>query len=192
MNEHATNTGPPRCESIFSSNNAPANPPGFDDELTGLTPGAAKSFTVHYPADYAMPELAGKTVAYDVAVKAIRRKELPALDDAYAREVGEFDSLAALRDAVRHDLEAEAARESDAEVRQKLVDEIIEFLAPTDGVERLRVTDEDEYFPPPRQLRELQKAVGVALSSMLGGPLENAFLDDRALPASAVLESLRA
>ena len=47
-----------------------------------------------------------------------------------------------------------------ASAPEELVDEIIEFLAPTDGVERLRVTDEDEYFPPPRNIRELQAAIG--------------------------------
>lgn len=100
---------------------APANPPGFDDELTGLTPGATKSFSVHYPADYAMPELAGKTVAYDVAVKAIRRKELPALDDAFAKEVSEFETLEALKEQVKKDLQHEAEHNADHAVRHDLL-----------------------------------------------------------------------
>ena len=56
------------------------NPPGFDENLTGLKPGEQKAFTVTYPDDYQMPELAGKTVSYDATIKAIRRKELLPLD----------------------------------------------------------------------------------------------------------------
>lgn len=108
-------------ENVSVEIGAPANPPGFDDELTGLTPGATKSFSVHYPADYAMPELAGKTVAYDVAVKAIRRKELPSLDDAFAKEVSEFETLEALKAQVKKDLQHEAEHNADHAVRHDLL-----------------------------------------------------------------------
>jgi 4-hydroxy-3-methylbut-2-enyl diphosphate reductase len=59
-------------------------------------------------------------------------------------------------------------------------------------VELLRVTDEDEYFPPPRNIRELQAAIGTAAAAMVGGPPEvsNSF-DDRGLAASDVLATLR-
>ncbi|MFZ9628752.1 MAG: 4-hydroxy-3-methylbut-2-enyl diphosphate reductase [Ilumatobacteraceae bacterium] len=79
-----------------------------------------------------------------------------------------------------------------ASAPEELVDEIISFLAPTDGVERLRVTDEDEYFPPPRHLRDLQSAIGVAASAMVGGRVEHSSsFDDRSLAASHVLSALR-
>ena len=72
-----------------------------------------------------------------------------------------------------------------------LVEEIIAFLSPSHGVERLRVTDEDEYFPPPRNIRELQAAIGTAAAAMVGGPTEaSATLDDRSLAASDVLAAL--
>src|SRR5262245_27477055 len=51
-----------------------ANPPGFDEQLLGLEAGATKTFTLHYPADYAITELAGTDVTYTVAVKSIRRR----------------------------------------------------------------------------------------------------------------------
>src|SRR5688500_17193212 len=60
---------------------AAANPPGFDEQLAGLTTGADKTFEITYPADYAVKELAGKTVTYGVAVKAIRKRDGPDLDD---------------------------------------------------------------------------------------------------------------
>ena len=56
---------------------------------------------------------------------------------------------------------------------------MIERLNPRRGTERLRVTEEDEYFPPPRQLRELQSAFGIAATAMLGGECADAVLDDR-------------
>jgi 4-hydroxy-3-methylbut-2-enyl diphosphate reductase len=79
-----------------------------------------------------------------------------------------------------------------ASAPEELVDEIIAYLAPTAGVERLRVTDEDEYFPPPRHLRDLQSAIGVAAAAMAGAPVERSrSFDDRSMAASDVLAALR-
>ncbi|MFN2604154.1 MAG: hypothetical protein ABR582_15550, partial [Gemmatimonadaceae bacterium] len=75
---------------------ASANPPGFDAELTGLTAGQQKTFDVNYPADYAIKELAGTMVSYDVTIKAIRKRIVPALDDEFAKDLGDFASLDAL------------------------------------------------------------------------------------------------
>lgn len=78
-----------------------------------------------------------------------------------------------------------------ASAPEELVEEIIAFLSPRHGVERVRVTDEDEYFPPPRNIRELQAAIGTAAAAMVGGPTEaSATLDDRSLAASDVLAAL--
>lgn len=100
---------------------AAANPPGFDEALTGLTAGEEKSFDVSYPEGYAVEELAGTTVRYDVHVKAIRKRVLPELDDEFAKDLGEFDSLEALRARVRGDLEHEASREAEREMRAELL-----------------------------------------------------------------------
>ena len=80
---------------------AEANPPGFSEQLVGLEAGAHKMFTVHYPDEHAVKDLAGRTVEYGVTVKAIKQRVVPALDDEFAKDLGEFDSLAALRDRVR-------------------------------------------------------------------------------------------
>jgi trigger factor len=78
-----------------------ANPPGFDANLVGLNAGEEKTFTVHFPADYAVTEMADTDVTYSVKVKEIRRKVLPELDDEFAKDLGAFDSLPALRDKMR-------------------------------------------------------------------------------------------
>ncbi|MDO8793320.1 MAG: hypothetical protein Q7J25_01725 [Vicinamibacterales bacterium] len=68
---------------------APSNPPGFDAEMLGMAPGATKRFTITYPADYTMPELAGGTVDYTVHLKEIKQRIVPALDDELAKDLGE-------------------------------------------------------------------------------------------------------
>ena len=103
---------------------APANPPGFDEELAGLTPGAEKTFDVTYPQDYTITELAGTTVRYDVSIKAIRKRVVPDLDDEFAKDLGEFGSLDALKARVRADLEHEAGHEAEREMRSELLKQL--------------------------------------------------------------------
>jgi 4-hydroxy-3-methylbut-2-enyl diphosphate reductase len=78
-----------------------------------------------------------------------------------------------------------------ASAPEELVTAIIERLAPRRGVEEIHVTDEDEYFPPPRNLRELQIGVELATTIMVGGRIDvRAGTEDRAIEASAVLAAL--
>jgi trigger factor len=100
---------------------AKANPPGFDEQLLGLEPGASKSFTIRYPQDYTITELANTEVAYTVSVKSIKRRVLPELDDEFAKDLGEFDTLDALRARVREDLEHEARHAAERELRAELM-----------------------------------------------------------------------
>ncbi len=103
---------------------AKANPPGFDDHLKDLEPGADKRFTIHYPEDYAVKEMAGTSVDYAVKVKDIRKRVLPALDDEFAKDVGEFDTLAALRTRIEQDLQREAEQEADRNLRGDLLKQL--------------------------------------------------------------------
>ena len=100
---------------------AKANPPGFDTQLSGSNAGEARSFTVSYPQDYEVPELAGATVDYDATIKGIRRKELLPLDDDFAKEVSELGTLDALRDRVREDLQKGAEHDAEHQVRYELL-----------------------------------------------------------------------
>jgi trigger factor len=118
---------------------AKANPPGFDEQLVGLEPGATKTFTLHYPADYAIPELAGTDVTYTVTVKGLKRRVLPELDDEFAKDLGEFETLAALRTRVREDLEQDARHAAERELRADLMKQIaawVPFEVPASLVER--------------------------------------------------------
>ncbi len=95
-----------------------------------------------------------------VTLHDVKRQELPALDDAFAREVGDFESLDALRAAVRQDLEREATREADAQVRQSLVQQIVEannVQAPESLVHRLMHDYAEMYRVPPEQLAQFEQ-----------------------------------
>jgi trigger factor len=99
----------------------PANPPGFDDALAGMRVGETKVFDINYPADYNIAELAGTTVTYDVEVKAIRTRVVPDLDDEFAKDMGEFASLDALRARIREDLEHEMRHDVERDTRAELL-----------------------------------------------------------------------
>ena len=78
-----------------------------------------------------------------------------------------------------------------ASAPEELVEAVLERLAPANGFEEVRITDEDEYFPPPRNLRDLLAAIDVLGSLGLGGdPVDRAAVNDRSLPASSVLSEL--
>jgi trigger factor len=110
-----------RHEGVSLEIGARANPPGFDEELTGLAPGATKTFTVRYGEDYGVGELAGTAVDYTVKVHDLRRRVVPALDDELAKDLGEFDTLDALRAHVRQDLEAEAREAAERQTRSEVL-----------------------------------------------------------------------
>lgn len=116
-----------------------SNPPGLDAELTGIRSGETKSFRLRYPDDYVAPELQGSEVAYTVRLHDVRKRVVPTLDDEFAKDLGEFDNLAALRDRVRQDLEAEAREASDRQVRNDLLKKLasrVPFPVPEALVER--------------------------------------------------------
>jgi trigger factor len=118
---------------------AAANPPGFDAELTGLAAGSQKTFDVNYPADYAIKELAGTKVSYDVTIKAIRKRIVPELDDEFAKDLGDFASLDALKTRVKEDLAHEAMHEADRELRAELMKQLatrVTFEVPQALLER--------------------------------------------------------
>jgi trigger factor len=118
---------------------AKANPPGFDEQLLGLEVGATKSFDIHYPQDYAIAELANTDVSYTITVKGLKRRVLPELDDEFAKDMGEFDTLDALKARVREDLEHEARHAAEREDRAELMKQLaarLPFEAPPSMVER--------------------------------------------------------
>jgi 4-hydroxy-3-methylbut-2-enyl diphosphate reductase len=94
-------------------------------------------------------------------------------------------------DELPSDLAGTVGVTAGASAPEELVDDVIRVLAPAAGVEVVRVTDEDEYFPPPRNIRDLQAAIEAASTALLGGTiLDRPPMDDRSLGASDVLAAL--
>jgi trigger factor len=118
---------------------ASGNPPGFDQHLVGLNAGDDKTFVVHFPEDYAVKEMAGTDVTYTAHVNEIRRRVLPELDDEFAKDVGDFESLAALRERVRTDMQADAEAHARQHVRNELLKQLgqrVVFELPSSLVDR--------------------------------------------------------
>jgi len=130
---------PDRHTDVSVELGAKANPPGFDEQLLGLEAGATKSFDIHYPPDYPIGELANTDVSYTVTVKGLKRRVLPELDDEFAKDLGEFDTLDALTARVRDDLEHEAKHAAEREDRAELMKQLatrLPFEVPTSMIDR--------------------------------------------------------
>ncbi len=102
--------------------------PGFEDALMGLRVKEEKNFVLDLPADYRQQDLAGKEGRFRVTLKAIKERVLPALDDEFARDVGEYRDLEELRAKVRENLTAVRRREARARMKQKAVDRLVESV----------------------------------------------------------------
>ena len=92
----------------------------FSAALRGAKPGQELKAEVIYPADYSEARLAGKTVAYEVEVKAIKKRTLPELDDDFAKELGAYESLADLEERVREHLANRKRRSVEGETKDRL------------------------------------------------------------------------
>jgi trigger factor len=99
----------------------------FTNNLTGVQPDETKSFTVVYPEDFQTKELAGRTIEYQAEVTAVRQKDLPDVDDEWAKSLGEdFDSLETLRSKIRDDLEKRSVADADNHLRSELMKKLLE------------------------------------------------------------------
>src|SRR5581483_9006678 len=113
--------------------------PEFSANLRGAGAGETREFEVVYPEDTNDKRLAGKTFVYTVKVEAIKQKNLPELNDAFAKELGEFESLDAVRKQIRENMEAERKQNAEREAKDKLVAELVkrnDFEVPESLVER--------------------------------------------------------
>jgi len=118
---------------------SPTNPPGFAAQVVGMNVGDEKTFSIRFPDDYAGAELAGRDVIYSVSLNSIGHRVLPELDDEFAKDLGAFESLAALRERVRGDLQEDADEGARRKVRTDLLTQLAQrvgFDLPASLVER--------------------------------------------------------
>ncbi|HYO81042.1 MAG TPA: trigger factor [Bryobacteraceae bacterium] len=126
--------------------------PEFTENLRGMSPGEQKEIEVSYPEDYGHERLAGRKVTFRLEVKGVRRRELPELNDEFAKDLGDYAGLNELRDAIRAAIRGEREFAAQQESKNKLVDVLVEahnFPVPDAFLDRQIEMQLD------RQLREL-------------------------------------
>ena len=112
--------------------------PGFEDQLVGMKIDEEKEINVKFPEEYFSKELAGKDAVFKVKLHSIKKKELPELDDEFAKDVSEFDTLAELKASIKEKLEksnAQRAKYETEEAAMKAVCETAKLDIPTGMIE---------------------------------------------------------
>jgi len=111
----------------------------FSESLRGASPDEAREFKVTYPEDYDRPNLAGKTVKFRAVVKAVRRKDLPELNDEFAKDLGDFKTLDELKETIRKSIFQEREHRAKEDAKQQLIDKLVdthEFPVPDAYIDR--------------------------------------------------------
>lgn len=128
--------------------------PEFREIFIGANPGDVREVDVTYPADYD-PKLAGKTVKFELTAKTLRKKELPALDDEFAKDMGDYQTLDELKEAVRKAIFHEKQGAAQSKAKEQLVDRLVEA----------------HQFPVPEAYvdRQIENNVRSQVSEMMGG-----------------------
>lgn len=123
--------------------------PAFTEGLRGMSPGDSKEIEVAYPADYGEEKLAGKTVKFHVTLKQLRRKELPDLDDDFAQELGDFQTVEELRTAVRSAITREKEAAAQQAARTAILDKLVDahdFPVPEAYIDRQIESQAESYL----------------------------------------------
>ena len=101
---------------------------GFVDGIVGMNPGETKEIEARFPDDYPQKELAGKAAKFTVTLKEIKEKELPELNDDFAQEISEFETLEELRSDLESRFQSEAERKTKANKQQALSDALLKLV----------------------------------------------------------------
>lgn len=124
--------------------------PGFEEQLVGATPGEKKDVTVTFPEDYHAEDLAGKEAVFHCLVHEIKEEQLPELDDEFAKDVSEFDTLGELKNSTRERLEKYAKASEERQMQDAALAKVVE----ANEVEIPSVMIEDEID---RMIQELDQ-----------------------------------
>ena len=98
---------------------------GMDDHIVGMREGERAEFTTTIPEDYANPDLAGKEAQYEVEVKAVKTRELPELDDEFAKTQGDYETLDGLRETIREEMVQRKEADARRDLRETVLNELV-------------------------------------------------------------------
>lgn len=102
--------------------------PGFEEQVAGHEAGEEFDVNVTFPEDYHAKELAGKAAVFKVKLNEVQYKELPAVDDEFAKDVSEYDTLEEFKASIRKNMEESAEKQAELEVENTLVDQLVATL----------------------------------------------------------------
>lgn len=129
--------------------------PAIEEMVMAMAPGETVETTVKWPEDFPDESQRGRSKPVRATLTEVKRKALPALDDAFAREMGDFESLAAFTEVVRKDMAESAVREADAAARTQLLDEVVganPFDLPPSWVKQMIQAYAEAYKIPPDEI----------------------------------------
>jgi trigger factor len=113
--------------------------PAFTENLRGVSPDESREFEVTYPADYDRATLAGRTVRFKATVKAVRRKELPEANDDFAKDLGDYQTLEEVKNAIRKSILGEREHHAREETKHQIIEKLVDahpFPVPDSYVDR--------------------------------------------------------
>ena len=131
--------------------------PDVEEQLKTMLPGDVVDTAVSFPDDFHEESKRGQTSTVKISLHEVKRQDLPELNDEFAKEAGDFDSMETLRTAMRADMESQITREADTRVRQQLIDEIVganSVEAPRPMVQRMLAGLAHNYQVPDDQLEK--------------------------------------
>ena len=99
--------------------------PGFEDQVVGHSAGEEFDVNVKFPEEYGAAELAGKDATFKIKLHEVKYKELPALDDDFAKDVSEYDTLDELKDSIRNNIKTNMDKQAEQKVENDLMDQVI-------------------------------------------------------------------
>ncbi len=99
--------------------------PGFEDQVIGHSAGEEFDVNVKFPEQYQAEELAGKDATFKIKLHEVKYKELPELDDDFAKDVSEYDTLDELKDSIRKNIEENNNKQADAQVENDLIEQVV-------------------------------------------------------------------
>ena len=99
--------------------------PGFEDQVVGHSAGEECDVNVKFPEEYGAAELAGKDATFKIKLHEVKYKELPALDDDFAKDVSEYDTLDELKDSIRNNIKTNLDKQAEQKVENDLMDQVI-------------------------------------------------------------------
>jgi len=176
--------------------------PGFEEQVVGLNKGEDKDITVNFPENYHSEELKGKEAVFKIHLHDIKRKNLPALDDEFAKDVSEFETL----EEFKQDLENKLKERKQAEVQRNKEAEIVEKVAAAATVEIPSVMIDNEAEQMLKEFENRLRTQGMniemyyqftgqndeAMKEQMRGDAEKRVLNNLVLEAVAKAESIEA